>query len=244
MTEEQKEKLPGVTEIFLGLRVYTGFPGNVRKLGYILDKEEEAEEFANWYDGWTNEIKSRAEKLSEDEKPRVFLSSFYKYMGDYSTVGTENRHAQMCDIAGGRNIAADLPYKGGWPKVDPEWVITKNPEIIIMSGNTISLSSGYDTDDPSEMAALREDFLNRPELANVAAVKNGKVYIYASWGAGCLGSGPCCPIGTAYMAKWFHPELFEDLDPREIHQEYLDRFQRIDFNVYEHGVFVYPPLDD
>ena len=243
MTKEQKEKLPGVTEIFLKLRSYTGFPGNVRKLGYILDKEEEAEEFANWYEGWTNEIKSITDELSEDEKTRVFLSTCSKSMGDYTTAGPGNRHLQMCDIAGGRSIG-EGEVTGTWPKVDPEWVITKNPEIIILSGNTVELSSGYDTDDPSEMAALREDYLNRPELANVAAVTNGKVYIYASWGGGCLGSGPGCPIGTAYMAKWFHPDLFEDLDPREIHQEYLDRFQRIDFNVYEHGVFVYPPLED
>jgi hypothetical protein len=27
-----------------------------------------------------------------------------------------------------------------------------------------------------------------------------------------------------------------------IQQEYLERFQRIDFNVSEHGVFVYPEM--
>jgi iron complex transport system substrate-binding protein len=28
-----------------------------------------------------------------------------------------------------------------------------------------------------------------------------------------------------------------------VHQEYIDRFQGIDFDVKEHGVFVYPPLE-
>jgi len=43
------------------------------------------------------------------------------------------------------------------------------------------------------------------------------------------------------MAKWFHPELFEDLDPKSIHQEYLTRFQGLDYALDEHGVFVYHP---
>ena len=42
------------------------------------------------------------------------------------------------------------------------------------------------------------------------------------------------------MAKWFHPELFEDLDPQAIHQEFLTEFQRLDYDLDERGVFVYP----
>ncbi|MEA1998046.1 MAG: hypothetical protein U9N61_01790 [Euryarchaeota archaeon] len=48
-------------------------------------------------------------------------------------------------------------------------------------------------------------------------------------------------IAAAYMAKWFYPELFTDLDPKAIHQEYLTRFQRLDYDLDEHGVFVYHP---
>jgi len=44
------------------------------------------------------------------------------------------------------------------------------------------------------------------------------------------------------MAKWFHPDLFEDLDPKAIHQEYLTRFQGLDYDLDEHGVFVYPDV--
>jgi len=47
-------------------------------------------------------------------------------------------------------------------------------------------------------------------------------------------------VGIAYTAKWFYPELFEDLDPKAIHQRYLTEFQKFDYDVYEHGVFVYP----
>ena len=46
-------------------------------------------------------------------------------------------------------------------------------------------------------------------------------------------------IAAAYMAKWLYPELFKDLDPKAIHQEYLTRFQGLDFDLDGHGVFVY-----
>jgi iron complex transport system substrate-binding protein len=44
-------------------------------------------------------------------------------------------------------------------------------------------------------------------------------------------------------AKLLHPELFEDLDPEAVHKEYLNRFQRIDYDLDDHGVFVYPPIE-
>ena len=50
------------------------------------------------------------------------------------------------------------------------------------------------------------------------------------------------PEGCAYYAKWLYPELFEDMDPNAIHQEYLDRFIGIDLDRDEHGVFVFPLL--
>jgi len=57
----------------------------------------------------------------------------------------------------------------------------------------------------------------------------------------CFGDSGCRGfIQVAYMAKWFHPELFEDLDPKAIHQEYLTRFQGLDIDLDKKGVFVYP----
>jgi iron complex transport system substrate-binding protein len=46
-------------------------------------------------------------------------------------------------------------------------------------------------------------------------------------------------MGIGYLAKWFHPDLFEDLDPKAIHQEYLTEFQGLDYKLEEHGTFVY-----
>ena len=232
-----EEKLPGVTVIGLSLTHPKGFTERVRLLGYILDKEEEAEEYINWHDGYIEKIKSRTEGLSEDEKPRVLLQSLSQVGAAYNCFPGGTRMHEICDMAGGINIGADLKC-GHICNVDPEWLIVQNPDRIVLWSRFIC---NYAMDDPSEMAALRDDFLNRPELANVNAVKTSSIYVLANRELATGGSG--CLLGLAYLAKWFYPDLFEDLDPQAIHQEYLDRFQRIDFNVYEHGVFVYPPLE-
>lgn len=59
-----------------------------------------------------------------------------------------------------------------------------------------------------------------------------------------FGASPGVPVTIAYMAKWFYPELFEDLDPQAIHQEYLTEIQGLDYDLNEHGVFVNPPLEE
>jgi len=48
-------------------------------------------------------------------------------------------------------------------------------------------------------------------------------------------------IGAAYLARIFHPEGAE-MDPEDLHQEYLQRFLGLDYDLDQHGVFIYPPL--
>ena len=63
------------------------------------------------------------------------------------------------------------------------------------------------------------DPAENPVLAGSDAVQNERVYLYQNELAG----SPRYVVAMAYMAKWFHPELFgDDFDPKEIHQEYLD----------------------
>ena len=228
---EFEKKLPGVTIICLDVGNPDTFAENVRKFGYILDRRDVAEELINFYEETLNTIKDRTAGLSEDEKRRVYMESG---SGSYSLFGTPI----LCEMAGGKNIAADLP---SGVKVDPEWLMEQNPDIIIKGKGEFGGYSGFLFDDPSKLREIREEMLNRLELAEVTAVKNGDVYVID---AGHFTIGPGTFIGAAYFAKWIQPELFEDLDPQAIHQEYLTRFQHLDYDLDEHGVFVYPPLKD
>ena len=219
------------------------YPMDIRKMGYILDRKDEAEEFIDWYYGIIDHIKDRTDELSDDEKTRVLYgtlsaSGWYIY-NKYSTI-----HDVM-EIAGGRNIAADIEnlawHDAGY--VDLEWAIEQDPEMIVRYylpsiEGAMGLYGTYGIDDTTEIIAIWEEVMNRPEFANVAAVKSEKVHMLAHDVIGHTANS----VAIAYFAKIFHPELFEDLDPQTIHQEFLTRFQRIDYVLDEHGVFVYPEL--
>ena len=230
---EVDEKLPDNIAV-VGLDFYRAediMKEEVMKLAYILGKKDEARHYIDeFHDEYLDPIKARTEGLSDEEKPKVYYESrwgdsCYAYCGESSA----QQYIGMC---GGMNIFADIPEIS--IKVDPEEIIMRNPDIII---RVSYYDVGYEVDDPSQVKAVRDEIMSRPELANVNAVKNGRVYITDVG----FQYGPDYPIAMAYFAKWFHPELFEDLDPKVIHQEWLTEFQGLDYDLDKHGVFVYHP---
>ena len=196
---------------------------DIKKNGYILDKREKAEEFIEWYESYMDTIKDQTEGLSEDEKPEVFLNLYPKYYGYYKAFGKDTSGDIQCKIAGGKNIVTE----SGSVEVEPEWLVWEDPDIIIATV-TSGVPSGYGVDDITGVEAIRGDILDLNITENV--------YVVAS----DIRHGVQDVICIAYWAKWFHPELFDGLYPQAIHQEYLDRFQRIDYDITEQGVFVYP----
>jgi iron complex transport system substrate-binding protein len=220
------------------IRFYGGVWGKeivkeVKKLGYIFDKQK-AEEFLDFYEGLLNSIKEMVEKIPEEDKPKVYFEVSKPY--------TSYSQYAFIEKAGGTNILPDA-----YGSVDPEAVIDRDPDIIVVvPWGWKERISGYtmDAGDTAGLKKVRDEVMSRPELQNVKAVKNGRVYVLSGH---LITFGPTGGstdfLQIAYMAKWFHPELFEDLDPKAIHQEYLTRFQGLDFDLNKHGVFVYPPLE-
>ena len=222
---------PDITVICFACSTPSNHAVEIRKFGYIFDTEKEAEKAIDFFEGHMNTIKEVVSAIPEEDKPKVY----FEFSGKpYYTIGSKSTSEKIA-ISGGKNIFSDLLEYG---KVDSEDVVERNPDVIFsdMAGE----GHGYDLDDLSKAKAQREQIMNRPELQNVAAVKNKRVFVISS----DIFRGTSHIIGIPYLAKWFHPDLFEDLDAQAIHQEYVTRFQGVDFNVYEHGVFVYPLLPE
>jgi len=224
--EKLDDKLPDdICVIRLGFEKPEFMRGDFEKLGYLLGKGDQAGEIVDFYDEYTETISERVAGISDEEKPRVYLEGWT----NYHTCDSDTSFHEICTIAGGRNIAADIRVPAS--RVDPEWVIEQNPEIIVKYVGTAQ-GSGYEEDDPESMKAIREEVMNRPELADVNAIRNGEVYCIAIQ----LTSKPRYIIGIAYMAKWMHPELFADIDPEAMNAEYLERFHGMPYR----GVYAYP----
>ncbi|MHC1574900.1 MAG: ABC transporter substrate-binding protein [Candidatus Methanogasteraceae archaeon] len=212
----------------------------VEKLGYILGRREEAYELISFYNGIYDQIDETVAEISEDDRPTVYFesSSPYSLSGAYAYI----------EETGGTNVFTEMDAS-----IDAEAVVSRNPDIILKgcwgsrgaSGSTLLGGYGLDVDDTAALKEVRDEIMSRPELENVEAVTNGQVYVMTSRVL-CFMPGSGCRhfLQRAYQAKWFHPELFEDLDPQAIHQEYLTEFQGLDIDLNEKGVFVYPSPDE
>lgn len=204
----------GITVIGLDFYRDNSIKSEVEKLGFILDKEDAANDYIQWREGYENIISNYVSGLSKDEMPTVYL--------EWSNVpgksyGTGSSGQVICDFVGARNIAEGLDE---FPTVEMEWIISQNPDYII---KTVNLGGSWGWNSTSEAQADLEGMTSRTGWKSINAVKDNHIYIIGSeiaWGLDSL-------VFAAYCAKWYHPDI--DLDPLEIYKYYLKHFLNIDY---------------
>lgn len=194
-------------------------------LGYLLDEVESAEEYREWHDEIIDGIENKISSIPEDKRPSVF----WDRPGN-TTCGGNSSYQRTLSVSGGRNIAFNLT---AYPVVDPEWILSMDPDVVL----GLSFAGGYESSNLTPLVTRYKEISGTTGFDNLRAAKDGKVFVTHY----IIHVNPGYPIGAAYLAKWFYPDLFKDMDPTEIHQDYLDRFQKIDFDVKKQGAFVYMP---
>jgi iron complex transport system substrate-binding protein len=210
---------------------------NIRLLTYILNTEEDGEEFITLYNNIEKKITEKTDRLSWDEEPQVFIWYFDNdYETCYRTIGKGAPGIQaQFDIAGARNVFAN--EAGVFPKIDPGKLARRDIDAIVclVSPAVVKDIFGYEIDHP-KLANKVKDWVMDPyrnsALAETAAVKNGEVYLIQNemlW-------SPRHVVALTTNAKWFHPGLFMDLDRQKVHQQYLDTLN-IDYDFDERGIF-------
>jgi iron complex transport system substrate-binding protein len=208
----------------------------LNKLAYLIDCMEQSAAYEEWYDSWMDNIDSRLESLPEENKPRVFIDSWTGPGADPNTRMTvasgmaSSHYTLYLEENGAINIAAELKNPQG--AVDIEWLAQQNPDVIL----GVARKGGYGTEDIRELKDQYDELMTHPALQEVSAVKHNRVYIICWLYTNSL----AYPAARAQMAKWFHPDLFADVDPPAIHQEYMDRFLNASFDVRQYGVYTYP----
>lgn len=230
--DELRKKLEGSTTVLrFAFNQPETFGEELKEIAYLLDKEEAAAEFIGWHESIKKsilDVTSGETNLDEDRFPRVYV--------EWANCQVADEDDELISMAGGKDIFAG----SGQVEVSKEEIMSKDPEIVIRV-EWVGNSYGRDAKATNEFKELRKSIMERAELRDTTAVKREKVYIITSdlWTylpySGCRHF-----IGLCYLAKWFHPELFEDIDPEAVHQEYLTRFLGLDIDLDEKGVFVYP----
>jgi iron complex transport system substrate-binding protein len=230
---EDKIKNSDIAVIRFDYNKPSSYVEEMDKLGYILAKKERASEYLDFYNEKMDEITDTIEALSDEEKPKVYLEADFGAGKSYYTCGQGHGHHELLVLAGGRNIFDDVSYG---KDISPEDVIERNPDIIAKYQYPAG-GIDIDADNTTELEGIRNEMLNRSELEEVTAIENEEVYVftwYTTRGAARY------YMGIGYLAKWFHPDLFADLDPKANYQEYLTKYQGLNIDLDKKGVFVYP----
>jgi iron complex transport system substrate-binding protein len=192
----------------------------IRDLGTILDRNERAEELVAFIDRYHSIVEERTADLDEEDKPVVLG----EWASPWNAATPGTGFGDKIAAAGGICITAD-ETPGTYVVVSSEWVAERKPNVIIFqkSGKNHTREGLEET---------RDEILSRPGLSDVDAVKDGRVYVVTS---GVMGGAPSI-ISDLHFAKWFHLNLFGDIDPEEVHEELVQEF----FGLELEGVYVYP----
>ena len=223
--------------------VYVDFRNNpevntepsIRLFGQLFGKEDRAEELIAFRAAEIAKVIDRLANV-KPERPKVFIDRAAGFYEDCCHSFGNSNFGAMVEMAGGDNIAKDL-IPGTFGQINAEQVIVSNPSHIIVTsamwdiyvpgGKWVPVGPGAD---PDEVVEKLKFYPTRPAYLGIKAQKTNA--FHAVWHQ--FYNSPYQFVAIQQMAKWFHPDLFADIDPDETFKQLHDRFLPID---YQSGYF-------
>ncbi len=187
-----KDSADTITE--LGIPVILVSPESHQELVDMIDligqatgTEEKASKLIEYYNSELAAVAELTKNISE--KPSVYMAGNSAYL---STAPKDMYQASLIAAAGGVN-AAEAIAGDNWTDVSYEQIIAMNPEIIVI---------------PAEAGYSKEDVLGDSQLAQITAVKEGRVYQmpkdFEAWDSPV----PSCTLGIRWLLNALHEDLY------------------------------------
>ncbi|ESZ11012.1 ABC transporter substrate-binding protein [Mesorhizobium sp. M0923] len=202
----------------------------IRLLGRIMGRDARAQEIIAFR---REAIKQVTEILADakPERPKVFIERIGGYSDDCClSFGAEN-FGKYVELAGGQNVGSGI-IPATFGQLNPEQVITANPDHVVITsadweayvpgGHWIPLGPGAD---PQVTRKKLEWFPTRNAYTGIAAQETRN--FHGIWHQ--FYNSPYEFVAMQQLAKWLHPDLFDDLDPDATFAEYHRRFLPIKY---------------
>ncbi|MDF1790430.1 MAG: ABC transporter substrate-binding protein [Thalassobaculaceae bacterium] len=210
---------------------------SIRIIGQLLGLEESAEAFASFHEAEVARVTDRLAG-TDPTRPTVLLEAHVGLREECCFSIAKGSLADLMEAAGARNLAAEI-LPGAVGMVNLEAVLAAEPDIYIGTAigtpqtaakGRIALGAGVSTEIAASSLATAMD---RPGVAGLRAVRDGRVF--GIWHH--FYNSPLNAYALQRFAKWFHPELFADLDPEATLAAMLARFRPVDLSgAYATGV--------
>ncbi|PKR55215.1 ABC transporter substrate-binding protein [Thalassospira marina] len=205
-------------------------PKSVRILGTLMGKEDQAEKFLEFYDQGLATVHDRL--ATTTERPSVFMESRVGLAQECCEAMGQQMMGRFIDWAGGKNVFGDI-IPGTHGTVTIEQLLVTQPDYYIATaigaanvkdnGNRVILGAMATPDDAAKSL---QHITGRTGMAQLSAIQND--HLFSIWHH--FYNTPMNVAAVQQMAKWFHPDLFADLDPNQTLQTYFNQFQAVDLN--------------
>ncbi|MFC2687027.1 MAG: ABC transporter substrate-binding protein [Arachnia propionica] len=156
-----------------------------------------AKKYSEEYLAIRSEIEAKTASIPETERPTVVQLS-----GAGDSLQANNGSAigqELITLAGGVNAGAGATGESKGPsgqtKIDPEQLLSWNPELLLVDSTKI-----------------RDSIKSDPVLSGLKAVQNNNIIVIPNGAMAWAYNGPEEYLNMYFFAKAVHPELFKDVD--------------------------------
>lgn len=201
---------------------------SMRLLGKVLHREQQAENYINFYQDNVRLVTDVTSKIPDNQKPSVFIELKAATSDDCCGTAGNGNMGDFIDLAGGNNIAKGL-LPGALGQINLEKVLSANPDVYIASG-----AKAPDSKDPGIKLGAKvteqqaRDSLNsamqRTGISTLKAVQDGNSH--AIWHS--YYNSPYNVLAVQAFAKWIYPEKFASLDPKKTMDSMYQQFLAVD----------------
>ncbi len=180
-------------------------------IGQAANVPGEAKALSDYYTEKLDAVEAMTQAIGEDSRPVVYMCGTSSYL---TTSPKEMYQSSLISAAGGVN-AGDGIEGNSWVQISYEQILTMDPEVIVIPTNNFATAA------PDYTAA---DVLADPQLASVRAVKNGAVYEMPTGFEAWDSPAPSGILGTLWMLKTLHPEIYSGEEFAADVQAFYERF--------------------
>lgn len=162
----------------------------------------QAEKYAQYFDDTVAMVQERTQDLTDDERPGVYLA----YTDMLHGYGANSDMVEVIDLAGGTLVSKDLDG-GSNIEVTAEQLLEWDPDYVFVSHAGSSGNASAETAIADALATGDFDNVSAVVNNNVVATPEGVFF----WDAGLQKI-----LYLVYIAKTIHPDLFEDIDMKQL----------------------------
>lgn len=193
------------------------FMAGTLTLGYILGATETAYEYNAWAQGYIDAIADALSGLTDEQKVTVLCPKGRVANNCLEGNGPGSGQFEITELAGGINLASKLSASSEYPAFSVEWILSENPDYVIVSGYC-----GFEKAGEDNVRTLVSDVLDNAYsvYAGTKAADNGHIYFVTSE----IFTGPAAIIGMVYIANMLYPELTSGIDGTTAFKEFFEKF--------------------